>query len=116
MRWNLWARYALEFLLCLPAGILCLVPVQGRLCVSLQQSANNFNLKLTTGSDLLAYTVSKDSQPLSAGDAVHTWESGKSIPGPATLAMTITDNEEKNAGEYSDTLTFTMVLTSAGNV
>ena len=36
MRWNLWGRYAVEFLLCLPAGILCLAPVKDRLRISLR--------------------------------------------------------------------------------
>ena len=36
MRWDLWGRYAVEFLLCFPAGILCLAPVQGRLRISLR--------------------------------------------------------------------------------
>ena len=61
--------------------------------------------------DPQAMTVSKDGQPLSAGDTVLTWKSGESIPAPAKLTMAITENiEEKTAGDYSDTLTFTVVL------
>ena len=33
MRWEIWGRYFLQLLLCLPAGILCLAPVRGRLRV-----------------------------------------------------------------------------------
>ena len=33
MRWEIWDRYFLQLLLCLPAGILCLAPVRGRLRV-----------------------------------------------------------------------------------
>lgn len=81
------------------------------LSINLEKSANNFHLKLANGSDTIAYAVSKDGQPLSAGDTVLTWESGESIPAPAKLTMAITENiEEKTAGDYSDTLTFTVVL------
>ena len=81
------------------------------LSINLEKSANNFHLKLANGSDTIAYAVSKDGQPLSAGDTVLTWESGESIPAPAKLTMAITENiEEKTAGDYTDTLTFTVVL------
>ena len=81
------------------------------LSINLEKSANNFHLKLANGSDTIAYAVSKDGQPLSAGDTVLTWKSGESIPAPAKLTMAITENiEEKTAGDYTDTLTFTVVL------
>lgn len=53
MRWELWARYALEFLICLPAGILCLAPVRGRLRVSLR-----VYLLMVTGAVVLFSIVS----------------------------------------------------------
>lgn len=31
MDWNVWGRYFVELMLCLPAGLLCLAPVEGRL-------------------------------------------------------------------------------------
>ena len=81
------------------------------LSINLEKSANNFHLKLANGSDTIAYAVNKDGQPLSAGDTVLTWKSGESIPAPAKLTMAITENiEEKTAGDYTDTLTFTVVL------
>ena len=43
------------------------------LSIYLEKSANNFHLKLANGSDTIAYAVSKDGQPLSAGDTVLTW-------------------------------------------
>ena len=51
--WDLWARYAVEFLLCLPASILCLAPVRGRLRVSLQAY-----LLLATGATALVSAAS----------------------------------------------------------
>ncbi len=51
--WDLWARYAVEFLLCLPASILCLAPVRGRLRVSLRAY-----LLLATGATALVSAAS----------------------------------------------------------
>ena len=54
------------------------------LSINLEKSANNFHLKLANGSDTIAYAVSKDGQPLSAGDTVLTWdERRKPFPQPA---------------------------------
>ena len=51
--WDLWARYAVEFLLCLPASILCLAPVWGRLRVSIRAY-----LLLATGATALVSAAS----------------------------------------------------------
>ena len=51
--WDLWARYAVEFLLCLPASILCLAPVRGRLRVSIRAY-----LLLATGATALVSAAS----------------------------------------------------------
>ena len=51
--WDLWARYAVEFLLCLPASILCLAPVRGRLRVSIRAY-----LLLATGATTLVSAAS----------------------------------------------------------
>lgn len=53
MRWDIWSRHALEFMLCLPAGILCLAPVRGRLRTSLRAY-----LLMVTGAVVLFSAVS----------------------------------------------------------
>ena len=83
------------------------------LSVTLDTSTNSFNLQQTEGSDSIAYTVNKDSQPLSAGDTVLSWTEGEAIPGAATLTLTLTEPiDGKPAGEYSDTLTFRVGVAS----
>lgn len=83
------------------------------LSVKLDSSANDFNLTLTTGSDTIAYTVKKDSQPLSAGSDVLSWTGGEAIPTAATLTIALDEpTDGKTAGDYGDTLTFKLSLST----
>ena len=85
------------------------------LSVKLESSANNFSLKLAGGSDAIAYAVKKDSQAVNASDAVLSWTGGEAIPAAATLTMGLTESTDgKTAGDYSDTLTFKLSLSTAG--
>ena len=85
------------------------------LSVKLESSANNFRLKLAGGSDAIAYAVKKNSQAVNAGDAVLSWKGSEAIPAAATLTMELTESTDgKTAGDYSDTLTFKLSLSTAG--
>ena len=85
------------------------------LSVKLESSANNFSLKLAGGSDTIGYKVEKDSQAVNAGNAVLSWTGGEVIPAAATLTMELTESTDgKTAGDYSDTLTFKLSLSTTG--
>ena len=85
------------------------------LSVKLESSANNFSLKLAGGSDAIAYAVKKDNQTVNAGDAVLSWKGGEAIPAATTLTMELTESTDgKTAGDYSDTLTFKLSLSTTG--
>lgn len=85
------------------------------LSVKLESSANSFSLKLAGGSDTIAYAVKKDSQAVNAGDDVLSWKGGEAIPAAATLTMEFTESTDgKTAGDYSDTLTFKLSLSTTG--
>ena len=85
------------------------------LSVKLESSDNGFKLQQVGGSDTIAYTVSKDSQTVNAGGEVFRWKGGEAIPGAATLTMALTEDiATKTAGNYSDTLTFKLALSTTG--
>ena len=87
--------------------------VGATLLVTLESSANSFQLK--QGDNAITYAVKKDSQTVNAGDAVLSWTGGEDIPAAATLTMELTEpTDGKTAGDYSDTLTFELSLSTTG--
>lgn len=83
--------------------------------VTLDSSANGFKLQLAEGSETISYKVEKDSQAVDAGGDVLSWTGGEAIPAAATLTMELTESTDgKTAGDYSDTLTFKLSLSTTG--
>ena len=79
--------------------------VGATLQVTLESSANSFNLK--QGDNAIAYEIRQGGSKLGAGSAVLSWTQGEEIPAAATLNLEVTGSiDGLPYGSYTDTLTF----------
>ena len=79
--------------------------VGATLLVTLESSANSFNLK--QGDNAIAYEIRQGGSKLGAGSAVLSWTQGEEIPAAATLNLEVTGSiDGLPYGSYTDTLTF----------
>ena len=79
--------------------------VGATLQVTLESSANSFNLK--QDDNAIAYEIRQGGSSLSAGSAVLSWTQGEEIPAAATLNLEVTGSiDGLPYGSYTDTLTF----------
>ena len=72
-------------------------------------SANSWALKQQDGSETVSYTMKETSD----GEAKTAWEF-TTLPGSATLGIDVADYSTKPAGTYTDTVTFTAKVETAG--
>lgn len=63
MDWDIWGRYFVEFLLCLPAGLLCLAPVRGRLRKSVGRTLLTVGVAITLFAALGALVILRTGWP-----------------------------------------------------